>query len=542
MKLYLLTASQLESLLQVLGALVIDYTTNEDGKLDPKLDPFLSSVLQWKQLPSLSEAVKAAKSGNNKVEAYYNVGVELRDQLKSFQANREYKRDELELLAAIATYLRTDSEPALRKIKSNARFFVNPELVAYFASEIEAVDTRKLKNIVKKIVGRDSLALTADEAKLLKDTDPKSFEEYRNLRTEHTKSFKDSLMSYIRLSGKSKVDYESARIKMVNLGFSHSMVPGFQGLIDDKGTLYTKEGKELGACPNVSTYSRIEMNPNPSPDNAWIAKAYKHFGSEYSTIYTVEHARTHSAAKFENLRDLMVNMEKIRNKWFQKVKKFDPEDPVCVASVVLEILFEFAARVGSAPGRGVSTLLCKQASITTTGINLAYLGKASVPTKHMLKSIDPYQKYVIKALTVLMEGKKPSDRIFTYQQGNRAILVGPSLVNRVFHQMGASANVTVHKIRTYRATKLFIALVEKYKANRRPPKDPKAAIKEWMDLCAQVGKLLNHKTGVGTSKEKITGLTAAKSYIDLSLQISLWDDWGLRPPKQLEKWLEDDKD
>jgi len=59
-------------------------------------------------------------------------------------------------------------------------------------------------------------------------------------------------------------------------------------------------------------------------------------------------------------------------------------------------------------------------------------------------------------------------------------------------------------------------------------------------MTAKVGELLNHKRGVGTEKESVTGTTAALSYIDGDLQAELWARWGFRPPSFLEKLLRDD--
>ena len=56
-----------------------------------------------------------------------------------------------------------------------------------------------------------------------------------------------------------------------------------------------------------------------------------------------------------------------------------------------------------------------------------------------------------------------------------------------------------------------------------------------------VGKLLNHKRGVGGDNESVTGTTASLNYIDATLQIDLWDRWGFRPPVALEKLLKDDE-
>lgn len=93
-----------------------------------------------------------------------------------------------------------------------------------------------------------------------------------------------------------------------------------------------------------------------------------------------------------------------------------------------------------------------------------------------------------------------------------------------------------NKLRTCRGTTLFQMLLDKEFA-RRPPATEKEALQRYKVMTEQIGKLLNHKRGVGSANEKVTGATAATSYIDADLQIALWDRWGFRPPAVLEKLM-----
>ncbi len=536
MNLYKLTASQLSSLLRILGALVADYIQNPKKPMSKDLAPLVRTQLQWKDLPGLNDAISVSLRGGSKLESLYSLGVELKDALPVFRMNREYTTPELQLLKALRAYLSTDSETALSYIRKNAALFRSPQLSQVFAPDIPKSDHQALRNIVKTLVGRDGKHLTLPESQVIKETNPKDYAKYVDLRKDHNAEFKAVLTNYVRASGKDKVPYQAALDYALSLGFSHSMVPGFQGLIDDQGRWYTKTGELIAGIPNLATYTHVVMNDGKDPDAQWVFKAVKPDGGAMYG-YTVNFKKGQSFAKYEHVADLMANINSIRRNWLTHVKKFDITDKDSVAAVVLEILYTFAARIGSAPGRGAGTVLVKNIYPTTSGVNIAYLGKDSIPTKHMLKDSDPIQHEVAEALRLLIQGKKPSMFVFTYNVGARQVRVTPADVNRAFHEFGASAGVSCHKLRTCRGTTLFKQLMEKDELKRRNPATEKEALLRYKEMAEQVGKLLNHKRGVGSSNEKVTGVTAITSYIDASLQLDLWDRWGFRPPLMLEKLL-----
>ena len=539
MDVYKLSASRLASLLQILGALIADYINNPKKPMDPALVPLVKTKLQWKDLPGLDAAVDACVQGDNKLEALYNLGTELRSAIPAFKNNREFTTPEIQMLKALRAYLSTDSEAALNFIRKNASVFKNQELAQAFTPPIPTSDHNALRKVVKTLVGRDGKHLTTDEAQMVKETNPKDYQKYVELRKAHNQEFKAVLTNYVRASGKDKVDYQEFYDYAINQGFTHSLVPGFQGLIDDQGRWYTSKGELIVGVPNMSTYTSVAMNDGKDPGAQWVFKAIKPDGG-YAYAYTSAFKKSQSLAKYEHVADLMANIDNIRKNWFQKVKKFNIADKECVAAVALEILYTFAARVGSDPGRGVGTLLVKNASITQTGVNLAYLGKDSIPTKHMLKSSVLSQAPVVAALKQMMEDKKPSNFLFTTRVKDTFGRVTPADINRACHEFGASSEVTVHKLRTCRGTTLFKELVDK-DSTRRPPTTEKDAIARFKEMTEAVGKLLNHKRGVGGDNESVTGTTASLNYIDATLQIDLWDRWGFRPPVALEKLLKDDE-
>lgn len=537
MELHLLTASQLVNLLQILSALVVDYATNSRKPMIPELKKIVDTPLRWKSLPSLGTAIQTAIKGGSKAEILMNLGLEVKHSFADFRATREYTSAELELLKALATYLISDSEPALAKIKRQASILENPTLAKFLTPPIPKADNDSLRRSVKTLVGRDGTHLTRDESDLLKETDPEAHAKYLELRKAHNKEAKATLMDYVRSQNTTLVDYEKARSYLVSQGFDHILVPGFNGKMDDQGHLFTNSGDSITGSPNLATYEKIVMNDGKDPEAKWIFKAIKPSGEE-SYFYTDKFRKSQSSAKFEHVKDLMTNIGNIRSNWLSKIKKFDMHDKDAVCAVVLEILYSFAARVGTAPGRGVGTLLAKNAIVNAQGVTLRYLGKDSIKTTHKILSTDPVGNQLVKALELLLTDKSGRDYIFTYIHNNKELRCTPADINKAFHDFGAPSSVTVHKLRTCRGTALFKQLVEDEMSKARKPANEKQGIAIYKRLTEQVGKLLNHKRGVGSGNEKITGTTAATSYIDPQAQLMLFDFWGFRPPKQLEKLLE----
>jgi len=537
LQVYKLSASQLTNLLQILGALVADYISNPNGPMDASLRPYVRTVLDWKALPGLKPAIAACIKGGDKLEALVELGNELKAAMPGFKNNRAFTTPELTMLRALRVYLSTDSEPALNYIRKNASVFGSPELAAVFLPPIPKADNKALRRAVQSLVGRDGTHLTKTESDMLKETNPDQHGKYVQLRKAHNAEFKATVTTYVRQSGKDKVPYQALYKYIVGQGFTHSLVPGFTGLVDDQGNWYTDKGEKIGGVPNLQTYTHVVMNDGKDPEANWVFKAFKADGG-YAYAYTANFRRDQSSAKYEHVAELMEKIPAIQAAWRKKIKAFNPADRQCVSAVILEILFTYAARIGSAPGRGAGTLLVKNASITQQGVNLAYIGKDSIPTKHIIRSADgPYSAMVVKALKGMIEGKKPSMWLYTTVSPNGKLTrVGPANVNGAFHAFGAPEGVSVHKLRTVRGTTLFHQLMED-DAKRRPPATEKEAMSRYNEMTAKVGKLLNHKRGVGTDHESVTGTTAAGSYIDGDIQCELWERWGFRPPVFLEKLL-----
>lgn len=553
-----LLASRATPLIELLYVILVDKIQGNGGKPDESTTLEISKLARtvlpvWGQaIPDLREILLTVLKGSrHKADMYPLLGQVLKQLVPQGKADTEVPTLDLELLKAFGMYFRTESQGALQRLLKFASASKSPWVVQRLTPKVGDQQTTKssLESLVKALVGRKDTALTIDEAKKVKETKPEQYRAYLALRKEFNQVWKDALVTLVRKSGEPTIPYQEALQYMKLNGIDHLMPTGFTGNIDDLFRLYTKKGAMIDGVPNAVTFPSVTMNPNfGKPDGGdWVFMANRVDGSPGPYFYTSAFKKSQSTAKFTKVADLSGKMEAMRKKWFQRVRQFDETNAQCVASVVLEILFEFAARIGSvgnaAGGQstyGVATLLVKHAIIDPSGnITLRYKGKDGVPTVHKLLKSDPYSKFVILALNQLLANKEPRDRIFTVDKGKRKIPLTAVQVNNMFKSCGAPAGVTVHKIRTYMGTKIFTELMNAQFEKPRQPKTEKDAMVIFQKMAEVVGKKLNHVRRLASGGMKVTGVTALNAYIAVESQLLFWHSLNLRVPKYLEKFSQE---
>lgn len=532
-----LQASDLSSLLNLLYILVIDYLDNGTGKatkdIVEQLRMYVNDARKWdKELPGLIKALNSSISGKDKLKNLVLLGYSIKENFDKLKNNEQFRFVELDALKAAGAFLRTDSEPAKIKLIKLASLTGSIWVTQHLkAEEVDQSSVKEqLVNLVQKLIGRKAYALTLDESKLIRETKPVQYKEYLALRKIFNQSWKDSIVNYIRNSGQKLVPYKDVLDYLDSNGISYSLPKGFVGYIDDTLTLYTQKSKEkIEGFPSAINFPKIRMNKE-FPQEGWVFQAIRPNGEDGPYFYTVNFKKEQSRKKFEKVKILTDKIPHARKLWLANVKNFEL-DPLHVGCLILELLYQTAARVGT-PGNktyGLATLLVKHVKIQPNGIYISYKGKDSVLNKHLILNV-PENKYTIKALEELIEGKDPKDRVF--QVGKN--YVGPAYVNKLFKQLTGMPQITVHKIRTMRGTKLFTELMNEIMPKLLKKKlTDKEALIIFNKLAEKVGKLLNHVKR-GATGQKITGTTAVANYIDFSVSREFFRQLGLRPPKALE--------
>lgn len=548
----LLTASRATAFLGLMYACFTERYQHPQGKADEETTLEISRLAKevlpvWgPAVPGLRDALVAILKGRNKEEAFQKLGLMLKQLVPQGKGDREVPAQELELLHAIGSYFRTGSETMAAKLVKFASLSKNPFVVQRLAPKVGDQQSTKaqLEKLIQKLVGRDDTAMTPEEAARVRDVNPEEYKVYLGLRKEFNQSWKDALAAYVRKSGRDVVPFKEVNEYLRLNGIDHMLPVGFTGLVDDMGRFYTNKGKMIEGVPSAVNFPAVEMNLNygKAEGGDWVFMAKRPDGSAGPYFYTSEFKKARSSAKFAKVGELAKKIGSMRQKWMAPVKNFDPDNVHSVAGTILEILYEFSARVGSvgnaAAGSatfGVSTLLVKHATITPDGsITLRYKGKDGVPTTHKITKATAEGKALIKNLNDLMVGKDPKERLFTVKKGNRVVPVSPAQVNEMFKACGAPADTTVHKLRTLKGSTLFKAAMDE-QFEKKKPKDEKQAMLLFKALAEKVGKALNHvRNGAGGTK--VTGATALQAYIDPMVQLEYWNTLGFRVPKFLEKF------
>lgn len=547
-----LTASRATQFLGLCYACFAEKLQNPTGKADEEMTFELSRMAKevlptWgRTIPALREILISIIKGKDKEEAFQKLGLILKQLVPQGKGDSEVPLQELELLHALGAYFRTSNPNMAQKLVKFASLSKSPFVVQRLAPKVGDQQSTKaqLEKLLQKLVGRKDTAMTPEEAAHAREVDPETYKQYLALRKEFNQSWKDALAAYVRKSGKHTVPFAKVNEYLHLNGIDHMLPRGFTGQVDDMGRFYTNQGKLIEGVPAAVTFPTVTMNPKfGSPGGGdWVFMANRVDNSPGPYFYTAEFKKGQSKSKFEKVGEFSKKVGSMRKKWVAKARNFDEKDPNTVAATILEILYEFAARIGSVGNSaggtstyGVATLLVKHATITPDGaITLRYKGKDGVPTTHKITKTTPEGKMLVQNLNELLVDKGPKDRIFTFQRGHRRLPLAPTQVNNFFKACGAPEGVTVHKIRTVTGTKIFNEAMDAA-LSKKKPRTEKEAMLLFKKLAEAVGKRLNHvRNGAGGSK--VTGATALQSYIDPLSQLEFWYTCGFRVPKTLEKF------
>lgn len=454
--------------------------------------------------------------------------------------------EQIDQIKAAATWMINNSDQAYNKLAKLAVNLKQPLILEGLKSNStdQKKFSRPLMKIVKFYTGRTNDSnMTTEERIKLKETNPEVFKEFMRLRKEFNLSWKNQLRNLVIDSKKPLIDYKSAVDTLNGLQMEHTLPKGFDGLIDQNGALYTKAGKAIKGVPGYGF--SIQMNPNydPQKDDQYVFTTISPEGKRSQHVYTEAYNKKAGQKKFEKVANLAEQVGNARKQWMAWVRKPDTDDPRVCASVILELLYQFSARIGSkgnaARGEstfGMATLRAKHVFPQgNNGINLIYKGKDGVRQVHKLQAKSTEAKMLINHIMNAAEGKEPNDFLWTYNWNGRVRPMTAQLVNKWFRRSGAS--VTVHKLRHVKGTELFkqmLAENEEKIFKRKTPMTQAEADKMLKALATKVGAILGHVRGVGEG-QKVTGGTALAAYIDPSVVLDYYQRLNLRPPRAFAK-------
>lgn len=504
----------------------------------------------FKVTPGLKELVQAYVRGDDIDTS--ELGLGLRALSQTLSRNPDVGSLYTTLVKAFGSWFRSGGDSAYRALDKLSVKLKQPWLASFFAKEVrsQAPTIRSLKSMVKRLVGQSRDSLTPEEAAHLKENNPEQYKEYLALRKEFNLTWKDALNTFVRESGKSTIPMKEAERFFAKKELQTNMPTGFTGRIDADGKWYTNEDKLIKGVPSAVLYPSVTMNPEYEDGSGHaVLIPFKADGSQGNYFYTLEDLNKAAKVKYQNVEKLTLNIEKMRKRWLTYMMKFDEEDPETVAAVVMELIFQTSARIGtpgnSAKGEstyGLNTILVKHFFPQSDGsFVLRYPGKDGVKTVYKIRPIDKFNKALSKIMSELSAGKKPSEPLFTYKMSSGARKPLQAMrVNALFRKLGAG-DVGIHKIRTYTATKLFRELMEQTFSKKKEFKSASEAMKAFLLMALEAGKKLNHVRRGADGSTTYTPNTVLNSYIDPTVQEEFWRHYQFALPKYLEKMLKKDE-
>lgn len=494
-------------------------------------DPNLKKLFD--RVPGLEDAVKEAFRGNFD---FAELGEGLRQFTAEYAINPNSKASVKSLLQAFTSWMRTSSPSALKVIERNSASQSFPNWTSeIFKKDLgsQAPLKKKLAALMKRMDGSNRVAFgDLKEAKAAKANFPAEYAEFIVLRRQFNAVWTGFLANYVRASGHKTVPFVSVVKALEKAGIEHTMPSGFEGNIDALGRWYSQFDELLKQAPSALFFPTIRMNPKYTKGSGtMVFQAFYPDGRGGQRGYTVEGVHERDDAKFVKVEDF--DAEKVRRNWLKLVKVFDESVPATVAALILELIFQFSARIGH-----FSAVKKTNYSPIVNGFQLKYYGKDKVFTHHKYKGADPLAKKIVADMASLADGKKPADFLFTYLQKNGARKrIQGGFVNRVFTQCGATG-VSVHKLRTYNGTKIFREQMEKVFASRKSLTLAEANTLI-IKMAMKVGIALNHVKTSADGSQKATPATALAAYIDLGSQVQFYQHYGLPLPKRLERFAQD---
>jgi hypothetical protein len=498
--------------------------------------------------PIVKDIVQFAKTGEIDEDKLALTAKAMRIGVKTdIQKDPHIPQNLVDMLTAASIYLMSRNQNKLASLTRLVTDLDEPNLAQAFVvgPQDQKSFVKPLQKIVKVFTGRNDAVLTAEESKALKAKKPELHAEYLRLRKEFNLAWRTELRNYVFESGKKAIDYKKAVAYLEGRGMKHTLPVGFEGLIDGNGKIYTSAGKMIKTMPGPGF--SVKMNPDYDPklDDQYVFTTVSAEGTGGQHVYTVAYSKAKTEQKFEKVHKLMASIEAIRKKWLPFVKKSD-KSPQCVASTMLEIVYQYSARIGSVGNStggketfGLSTLLVKNLKLSGNKAVLAYPGKDAVPQKHVIDGSSALSKVLVSNLSKLADGKDAKEALFTYVFNDKEQRMSAGSVNKWFTKLGAPKDVTVHKMRHVKGTQIFEALLEEHKDKIFNPDKPLTqanADAVFKKLATAVGAQLGHVRGMGTGA-KVTPSTAIQNYIDPGLMVSFYVRQGLRPPKMLAKFL-----
>lgn len=402
-------------------------------------------------------------------------------------------------------------------------------------TDIEKADGSKQLEIARK----SEAALTkkyfktdnpsAETLKEFQTNYPEKYKEYKKAVTATKKAAKAVVEEEFQKNDYDIIDVSIARSILRKHGIPDPIDANFIGKVGLGTTpsmlfsFYTKYGKLLDSVIR----NNVVMNPKYTKEDNTYYCTHLPFISKNGVpvkIYSTDHWKQSHERLYNGLRESLNVLEDVRTQFSTDVKpilngKFNSTN--AIAALICKVIDETAGRIGNSDSEtkmntyGIHNLLVKHARKLRNGYILRYIGKKGIPQAHKVE--DPI---TVKALDKLLEGRKPSQYIFSKTGENP---LSPTTVASYLKSTGFPCSP--HMFRKIWAAKIFNELAFKGLKSKMTEKQAK---EKFLSVVEAVAKKLGQ-----TEKN-----TSIKSYIDPLLMKKFWDTVGHKPPAPVQKAID----
>jgi len=266
------------------------------------------------------------------------------------------------------------------------------------------------------------------------------------------------------------------------------------------------------------------MNKDFKKNTEWDKTDQTYYGSstnDNGTIiyhYTEAYLEKKNKNKFLNNTKVGNEISRIRRLLKEDLKSKDEKTRMMALMVTLVDQAYF--RIGNSKSekediRGLHNLQDKHITINSD-IHFKYRGKDKIIQHQII--VDEKIKFILKKL---LANKKPNDYIFTFKDDGEDKIITPDMIND-YLKNDLDCPVTIHKFRTYHATRLAKEELDKIKVGDK--KESSEIIDEFNEAMDRVAEKLGHTTCN----------TTIKHYIDHEILDEFFKKHKVRPPKSIK--------
>lgn len=418
----------------------------------------------------------------------------------------------------------------------------NPDLIRFWRvkeHEVKDEELTSLSDIVseaRKELGdsvatshEDEYSISFEQRKALRKSNPGLMDKYNKAYNGMVKKYRAALRNYILDHHNKPQPVPQTREAMEAKGFYvNDMNPALDQLyIGSDAFFYTSSGLKIMQRPQPGTII-IGFNPDYDPDanDQWVFQ-YRTEEGEPIYAYTEKHKQTAKVTKNSRIMDNIDQAIDTRPKWLHDLKNSGNEKTELPALIV-EIVYWTCGRIGSVGNSvkgfgstyGITTLLVQHCHISSSKTTLEYHGKDAVLQTHVFDKSNKDMKLICQILELLCEGKKPTDRLFTYENGSP---VSAEQVRAYMKSLGMA--ITPHDFRSVRGTRLMAEVLAKHPDKEISKMSQANAESLFKSEALHVGQLLGHVAG-----GKPTAATALKAYIQPGFSREWFLDHNFRVP------------